>query len=376
MVIKNGNVLSGNFEFIKTDIEFTDKIISVAPSDAKEFFDATDCYVIPGFVDTHMHGAMGENFLDFTEKSADKVCTFEASMGTTSLVPAISAAPEDKMTRAVKYITDKAKNQPLNQAKLMGIHLEGPFFSPEFKGAHHPRNIRNPDTEEFDRLWEAGEGMVKIITMAPELENGYDTVSHIAGRGVTVSVGHTNATCEEAKKAFSLGASQTTHTFNAMTGLHHRKAGVVGAAMSSPDICCELICDFFHVDPTVVGILYGIKGCDKITMITDSELGTGMPDGEYEVNGQKLIVKDRKTYLESGTIAGGSSVMLDGVKNLVSIGIPLEETVKCATINGAKAAKIDSRVGSLDVGKDADILVLDKELRIKEIFINGKMLGM
>ena len=375
MVIKNGLVLDKDFEFVKTDISFDSKITEIASSDTGDFFDAEGCYVIPGFVDTHMHAAMGENFLDFKEDTAKIVCTFEASNGTTTLVPAISAAPEEKMTAAIKYIVEKSKKQSDNEAKLLGIHLEGPYFALEYKGAHHPRNIRTPDIAEFDRLNEAGEGVVKIITMAPELENGYEAIAHIVNKGVAVSVGHSNATCEEAKKAFALGASRTTHTFNAMTGLNHRKPGVVGAAMTSPEVCCELICDFFHVDSTVVGLLYSIKGCEKITMITDSELGTGMADGEYAVNGQKIIVKDRKTYLGDGiTIAGGSSVMLDGVKNLVSIGIPLENAVKCATINGAKATKIDNRVGSLDIGKDADIVVLDKELNIKQVFVNGKMI--
>lgn len=372
MVIKNGLVLNSDFEFIKSDISFDSCITSVEASDATDFFDATDCYVVPGFVDTHIHGAVGETFLEFNDNAIKKICAFEASQGTTSLVATLSAAPEEIMKSAVVNLVKESKKRDDNEAKLMGIHLEGPFFATEFKGAHLPKNIRIPDAAEFDRLCEAGEGLVKIITMAPELENGYDVVRHITDKGVTVSVGHSNATCEEAKKAFECGASQTTHTFNAMTPLNHRKPGIVGAAMSSPDICCELICDFFHVHPDVVGILYGIKGCDKITMITDAVIGAGMPDGEYMVNGQLHIIKDKKTYLESGTIAGGSSVLLDGIKNLVSIGIPLNEAVKCATINGAKAAKIDDRVGSLEQGKDADIVILDKELNIKQVYINGK----
>lgn len=374
MVIKNGLVLDKDFKFQRADITFDSKITDIGASSSEEFIDAEGGYVIPGLVDTHMHGAMGETFLEANEDTSKIICKFEASKGTTTLVPAISAAPEPKMTKAVKYIVESAKSQGEDEAKLMGIHLEGPYFSLEYKGAHHPRNIRNPDTAEFDRLNEAGEGMVRIITMAPELQGGYEAIPHIVSKGVTVSVGHTNATCDEAKKAFELGATQTTHTFNAMTGLNHRKPGVVGAAMTSPEICCELICDFFHIDPTVVGLLYSIKGCDKITMITDSELGAGMPDGEYEVNGQKIIVKDKKTFLESGTIAGGSTVLMDGVRNLVSIGIPLENAVKCATINGAKATKTDDRVGSLDIGKDADIVILDKELNIKYVFVNGKQI--
>jgi len=156
-----------------------------------------------------------------------------------------------------------------------------------------------------------------------------------------------------------------------MSPLSHRKPGVVGAAMSRSDVSCELICDFFHVHPEVVKLLYTIKGSDRITVITDSEVGTGMPNGKYEVNGRFLTVENGKTYTEDGTIAGGTSVMLDGVRNLVSIGVRLEDAVKCASINAAKAAGIENTVGSLAVGKNADIVVLDKKLEVVKVFVNG-----
>ena len=295
---------------------------------------------------------------------------FTAGMDFKALKIVLSAATEEKMLAATKNIVAQSKNN--HGTKLMGIHLEGPFFALKYKGAHLPKNIRLPDKAEFDRLFDAGEGMVKIITMAPELENGIEVIEHIVKKGVTVSVGHSNATLEQALTAFKVGATQTTHTFNAMSPLNHREPGVVGAAMISKETTCELICDFFHICPDVVKLLIDIKGADKVTMITDSELGTGLPDGEYTVNGRVITVTNKKTYTEDGTIAGGTSVLLDGVKNLVSIGIPLEQAVKMATKNGAVAAKIYDKVGSLDIDKDADILVLDKNLNIKKVFINGK----
>lgn len=372
MIIKNGRLLTEDFSFTTADISFSDTITAIGKDLAGETaFDATDCYVVPGFVDTHMHGALGKSFLETDEEGSRAVCDFEAKNGTTSLVPAISAAVEEKMQAAVRNIVATAKKAPTG-AKLMGIHLEGPFFALKYKGAHLPENIRTPDAQEFDRLYEVADGMVKIITMAPETENGLATVRHIANRGVTVSVGHSNATYDEALAAFDAGATQTTHTFNAMSPLNHRNPGVVGAAMLRSDITCELICDFFHVHPDAVKLLLSIKGSDKITMITDSEVGTGLPDGEYLVNGRTLTVREQKTYTEDGTIAGGTSVLLDGVKNLVSAGIPLCDAVKMAAKNGAVAAGIYDRVGSLSVGKDADILVLDRELNLKAVFVNGK----
>ena len=371
MIIKNGKLLNDNFVFKNADIAFNNKITNIAENiSGDEVFDASDCYVIPGLVETHMHGAMGETFLDFKNNTAKTICEFEAKNGTTSLVPALSAATEDKMIAAVQNLVCESKNS--YGTKLMGIHLEGPFFAIKYKGAHLPKNIRKPDIAEFDRLFDAGEGMVKIITMAPELEDGIDTIKHITQKGVTVSVGHSDANFTEAMNAFEAGATQTTHTFNAMSPLNHREPGVVGAAMISKDTTCELICDFFHVCPDVIKLLLNIKGADKVTMITDSEVGTGLPDGDYTVNGRVLTVADQKTYTEDGTIAGGTSVLLDGVKNLVSIGIPLEDAIKMASKNGAVAAKIYDKVGSLTIGKDADILVLDKDLNIKKVFINGK----
>ncbi len=372
MYIKNGVILRENFKFLKGSISFSDKILSFDGKYENEpYFDAEGCYVIPGLIDTHMHAAVGETFIDFTPGTAEKICSFEAKCGTTTLIPTLSAAREEKMTEAIKYIVGESKKHLSGCTKISGIHLEGPFFSQKYKGAHLPENIRIPTASEFDRLYNASEGLVKIITMAPELENGIEVVKHIAEKGVAVSVGHSDADFETACLAFDAGALRTTHTFNAMSPLNHRKPGVVGAAMSRSDVSCELICDFFHVHSDVVKLLYSTKGSDRITVITDSEVGTGMPDGKYEVNGRFLTVEDGKTYTEDGTIAGGTSVMLDGVKNLVSIGIPLEDAVKCASINAAKAARLESTVGSLEIGKCADIVVLDKELRVIKVFIDG-----
>ncbi len=369
MLIKNGMVLNDNFVFENKNISFG-RIIEAIGKDntcADEFFDAEGCYVVPGLVDTHFHAAMGETFIDFNPNTAKIITGFELENGTTSMVPAISAAPEEKMKKAVKYILEHMKS---DCPSIRGIHLEGPFFAPKFKGAHLPENIRVPSVEEADRLIAAGEGAVKIVTMAPELENGFEVVRYIANKGVTVSVGHSDATFEQATDAFACGATQTTHTFNAMSPLNHRAPGLVGAAMTE-EVNCELICDFFHVHKDVVRLMFKLKGADRINMITDSEVGTGMPDGTFEVNGRKLTVTNKKTFTEDGTIAGGTSVLLDGVRNVVSLGISLEDAFKAATINPAKAAHIDHITGSLSVGKLADILVLDKNLQIKAVFSEG-----
>lgn len=375
MVIKNGLILNKDFKFVKEDIAFGEKITEIGNNlKGEEEIDASGCYVIPGLIDTHLHGAVGENFVDFNPDTAQKICEFEAKSGTTTLIPTISAASKETMKNAVLYIASKSKDLPPICAKIMGIHLEGPFLSGQYPGSMLKEALRLPDMEEFDDLYNASEGMIKIISMAPELEGGYEAIEYLRSKNIAVSIGHSGATYAEALKAIELGACRTTHTFNAMSPLHHREPGVVGAAMLMDKVNCELICDFFHVNRDVVKLLYKVKGADRITMITDAEVGAGMPDGEFIVYGHKITVSDRKTYTEYGTIFGGTTVLLDGVRNLVSIGITLEDAIKMASINGALAAGIADRVGSLEEGKDADILILDQQLNLIKVILNGKVL--
>lgn len=374
MIIKGGKVLDNTFNFTDTDVVIDGEKIKALDNAEGDFLDAADCYVLPGFIDSHMHGAMGSNFIDFTDDSYRKVCEFEAKNGTTGLVPALSAAPEKKMMAAVKYLKKCAENPEDDCTKIYGIHLEGPFFAEAYKGAHLPENIRNPKADELQRYVEAADGLIKIITMAPELPGAEETIKYAVSHSVAVSAGHTNATYEEIERSIPWGVTRGTHTFNAMSPLKHRAAGTVGALLNHSELNCELICDFFHVNPEVLELTYKIKGSDNMTMITDSEIGTGLGDGVYDVNGRKITVADGKTYTEDGTIAGGTSCLIDGVRNLVSIGIPLEAVCKMATKNPALAAGIYDTVGSITPGKNADIVIIDKDLNLKHVILRGKLL--
>ena len=375
MWIKNGQVLNDSFVFEQSDIEVQNELIAqIGKTSSEADIDATECYVIPGFVDTHMHAANGKMFLDFEDDSADIICEFEAGKGTTTLVPALSAAPTEKMVKAIHHLNKVIENPKDGKAAIRGIHLEGPFFAEKFKGAHLPENIRYPSVEEYKILKEACGENFKILTMAPELPGAEDVIPLAVADGVCVSAGHTDATGQQMKHAFSLGVSQGTHTFNAMRGINHRDPGAAGALLTDENIVCELICDFVHISPDIIKLVYKLKGKDKINLITDSEVGAGMPDGSYEVNGRTLTVKDSVTRTEDGTIAGGSSCLIDCVKNIVSLGVPLQEACQMATKNPAKAAGIYDVCGSITVGKQADILVLDKELNIKHIVLRGQKL--
>ena len=372
MIIKNGKLLNDNFKFEDSDLEISgEKIAKIAAGlSGDEVIDASGMYVVPGFIDSHTHGAMGVEYWEDLEDSYATMSEFEGKNGTTAIFATISAAVNEKMIKSIKVFEREKNNAP--GAKYLGIHLEGPFFNVAKKGAHLPENIRDTSVEEFKTFVEAGGEDIKIITLAPELPNAEETIKYIVDCGTTVTMGHTNATYDEAQKGVEWGVSRATHTFNAMSPLNHREPGVVGSALTNDKVDCELICDFFHVHPAVCKMVYDLKGVDKVIMITDSVVGAGLPDGTFR-NGT-VIVKDQKTYLTDGTIAGGTSCLIDGIKNMVSVGVPLEDAVKMATINPAKSVRMEDKVGSLKEGKAADVVILDKDLNVKYVFVDGKLI--
>lgn len=376
MLIKGGKILDENFKFIDGEILLKEDKIEKIGKDLSDdiVIDAEGCFVVPGFIDTHMHGAVGTSYIDFEDDTIEKIGRYEASVGTTTLVPAISAAPTGKLLSVINYMKNYYKKEIEGSAQLEGIHLEGPYFSETFKGAHMPENIRNPELSEMESLIEAGEGMVKIMTIAPELPGAEEVIKYGVKNGVVMSCGHTNATFDEAQRGIGWGVGQCTHMYNAMRPLRHRDPGTVGAFLYNNDVKSELICDFFHIDPAVIKITYNVKGKDKIILITDSGIGAGYPDGEYFYHGKKIIVKNRGQYLENGTVASGTSCLLDCVKNLVSLGIPLEAACQMASKKPAETVGIYDRKGSISEGKIADLLILDKDLNLKQVILRGNLL--
>lgn len=373
MWIKGGMLLNDSFQFERADLLTEgEQIAKIGDcNDETAFIDASNCYVVPGLIDTHMHGAQGKTFLDFEQSTYETIAAFEAKNGTTSLVPALSAAKTEKLIGAISYLRGCAESLPPHCAAIYGIHLEGPYFSEKYKGAHLPENIRTPDIDELNRFLHAAGNMLKIMTLAPELTGADAVIKRACEANVCVSAGHTDASYEEMQHAFSVGVTQGTHLFNAMRPLSHREPGTVGALLAEQDIKCELICDFVHIHPEIIKLVYQIKGRAKINLITDSEIAAGMPDGEYEVNGRTLHVQDKKIYTEDGSLAGGYACLIDCVRNLVSIGIPLEDACMMASKNPAQTVGIFQKIGSLTPGKIADVLVLNRDLSIKCVVMRG-----
>jgi len=334
-------------------------------------YDGEGCYAIPGLVDIHFHGCVGEDFSDADEKGLRAIARFEAAHGTTSICPTTLTLPEEQLARTCKRIAALGES---GGARVVGIHLEGPFISYNMRGAQNPEFIRQPDTEMVRRLQAAAGGLIKTISLAPELPGATGLIEECGGE-IICSIAHTEASYEIAMEAFYAGARKVTHLYNAMQGLYHRSPGVIGAAMDYPKCHVELICDGVHIHPSVVRATFRMFGDDKVIFVSDSMMATGMADGKWELGGLEVEVSGRYVHIvDTNTIAGSVSPLIDCVRVAVQeMGLAFESAVKCATVNPAKAIGVFDKVGSIEAGKYADLVLLNEDLSIKQVFLSGKL---
>ncbi len=365
MVIQNAKVFVGK-SFVDAGIQFDRTITAVGKVDAPADLDAAGGYVIPGLVDIHTHGAVGEDFSDGKSEGLQPLADYYAAHGVTSYLATTMTLKEEVLTPAMHAIRDF---RPSGGAKCAGIHLEGPFLSYAKRGAQAAENLHKPDAALFHRLNEASGGQVKLVTVACEEEGALPFIQEVS-RTCAVSLGHTTADYDTAMAGFQAGASHATHLYNGMPSFLHRAPGVIGAAFDA-GASVELICDGLHIHPAVIRATYQLFG-EKLNLISDSLRCAGMPDGDYELGGQPIVVKGGKATLLDGTLAGSSISMLDAVRNVVRFGLPLEAAVYAATSAPALAAKLD--VGVIEAGRAADLLVLDKDLNLKAVFVDGRRL--
>ena len=378
MIIKNGQVFHSSGRFIPADVELAgDRIVKVAPAGTlhgDEELDAAGKYVTPGFVDIHIHGAAGSDFcdgMDGSDKYVRAMQKYLGSQGVTSFLGTTMAFSEEILDR----IFDTARpifGQEGYGAVLRGVNMEGPFFNKAKKGAQAEEYIIDPDWEMFQRLWERSGHNIRLVDVAPELPGALEFAQK-ASKLCTVSIAHTCATYEEATAAFANGFTHTTHLFNAMPAFTHRAPGVVGAASDFAEHI-EMICDGIHLNPAVVRAGFIMFGPARVCIISDAMQACGMPNGEYSLGGQKVFMTDGLATLADGTIAGSATCQAEGFRRAVKFGVPLESALKAATINPAKAAGLFDEVGSIAVGKRADVLVLGADLHPEHIFIGGKEL--
>lgn len=369
MRIINGNVLLDN-KFEQTDIEIENGVITVLGSldDKKECFDASGLYVIPGFIDTHIHGCVGVEFAS-ADEDFTRAREWLASEGVTSFAATVRSMQIDEIVAAEKNIL-REMDREADGATVEGINIEGPFVSFVKSGVMTPPDIKC-DKESVEKMAAAGNGKLKIMTIAPERENACVAIKTAVEQGVNASIGHTDATYDETLSAIESGANRATHLFNAMRSLSHRESGVLGAVLTDERVNCELICDLVHVDAPVIKMAYKLKGAEGLTLVSDTGVMSGLGDGEFVVNGRKRIVKDGICRNEQGRIAGSCVSMLAGAKNLLKLGIPLSDISVMASKNPAKALGIDDKVGTISLGKRADLVVCDSDLNIKAVFVKG-----
>ena len=365
MLIKNANVFVGK-SFVEADVLFDKTILAIGKLEGEADVDGTGCYLIPGLVDIHTHGAMGEDFSDGRAEGLQPMADYYAAHGVTSYLATTMTLKEETLTPAMHAIRDFKRS---GGAKCAGVHLEGPFLCYSKRGAQAAENLHVPDTGLFDRLNEASGNQVKMVTVACEEPGAMDFIGYVAQKAA-VSLGHTSCDYDQAMEAFARGASHATHLFNGMEGLHHRKPGIIAAAMDA-GASVELICDGLHIHPAVIRLVHKLYG-DKLNLISDSLRCAGMPDGDYELGGQPITVKDGKATLTgTDTLAGSSISMVDALRNVVRFGLPLADAVYAASTAPAEAAGLND-VGSIKVGKCADLLLLDGELSIKAVFVDGE----
>ena len=363
MLIKNGKILIGK-SFVDGDIQFDRAITAIGRLEGPADLDAQGGYVIPGLVDVHTHGALGEDFSDGKPEGLQPLADYYAAHGVTSYLATTMTLKEEVLTPAMHAIRDF---KPKSGAKCAGVHLEGPFLSYAKRGAQAAENLHKPDPALFHRLNEASGGQVKLVTVACEEEGALPFIREIS-QVCTVSLGHTTADYDTAMAGFAAGASHATHLYNGMNSFLHRNPGVIGAAFDS-EASVELICDGLHIHPSVIRVTYQLFG-DKLNLISDSLRCAGMPDGDYELGGQPIVVKNHKATLLDGTLAGSSISLLDAVRNVVSFGLPLAGAVYAASTAPALAVGLDA--GVIAQGRAADLLVLDKDLALKAVFVDGK----
>lgn len=353
-----------------SSIGFGKRPILPPNSDVYEM-DADGKRLLPGFIDLHVHGAMGYEVMDASASGLEEMARFYASHGVTSFLATTWTASREAIRKALELVEEMQGPIP-GGATLLGVHLEGPYLNPTHCGAQDTRLIRRADREEALEFLESG--VIRLLALAPEYDENLWLIDECVRRGITVSAAHTAASYEQLQRAAAHGLTQTTHTFNAMTGLGHREPGTVGAALTIPQISCELIADNIHVHPAVQKILLDVKSPSGVILITDAIRAAGLPEGRYMLDDRSVNIQEGAVRLQDGTLAGSILTMERALQNLcLATGRPLEELWVASSLNAARAIGISSRKGSLEVGKDADLVLLDEAFNVSFTVTQGEV---
>ena len=370
--IVNGKIILPDSIVEGRALLFDEKIAGLSETvpEGAEIIDAKGRYVAPGLVDIHIHGYLGEDTSDGSVEGIRKMAEGIVKNGVTAWLPTTMTVSYDDLRHAfdaVRVLMDK-KNNPKG-AQIMGVHAEGPFINPSKKGAQAVEYIRPADAPFLIE----NSDVIRIVTIAPEMPGALDCIREVTEKtSILVSMGHTAANYETAKAGIEAGVRHATHLFNAMTPLNHRDPGVVGASLADDRVSTELIADTFHISPDLFGLVAKVKG-DNLILITDSTRAGGLEDGEYTLGGQPIFVKGIECRLADGTIAGSVLKLNNAIRNMRDhTSLPLEQIVRMASINAARCIGLDKTKGSLEAGKDADIILADENFAVSETIIAGE----
>jgi len=365
MIIKRGKVFQEDGNFLEQTLYVNDhRLVDKAEyQDDGEVIDAEGLLVLPGLVDIHSHGAAGEDFSDGNPEGFKKILQYEKRCGITSYCPTSMTFPKERLRQIFASIKGA---QTEDGATVVGINMEGPFLDPAKKGAHVEKWIAAPDVAFVRELNQDADGLVRLVTVAPNMDGTEEFIKEMHEE-VCISLGHTAADYDCASRAMKLGAHHVTHLYNAMQPFGHRAPGLIGAAMDDPECMVELICDGYHIHPSAIRAAFRMFGPERVILISDSMRATGMKNGTYELGGQEVTVKDRKAVLKDGTLAGSATNLYGCMCKAVEFGIPLEQAIMAATANPARSIGIFDRVGSIRIGKQADLLLVSENLELKRV---------
>jgi len=329
-----------------------------------------DCFIVPGFVDVHTHGAVGYDVMDCNPEGIVKMAEFLASHGVTSFLPTTTTLDIETTLKAISAV-EIAQNLNKNGAKIIGIHLEGPFINPKHKGAQNEKYIIEPTREILEKL--TSSSLIRLVTIAPEVSGAIPAIKFFRDRSIYVSLGHSDATYEDTLKAIMAGANQITHMFNGMRAFHHREPGIIGAGLIEDSLKCQIIADGIHSHFSAIRLVYRTKGYKNIILISDSMSATGLSDGKYELGGLNVTVRSGAPRLPDGRLAGSTLTLDVAIKNVVNKAlIPLPFAIEMASRVPAESIG-EATLGSFSYGNKADIVVLDRDFKVVRTYIDGRL---